>query len=132
MNAEIQSIPANEDEVSLFTYTGEALWKIQMVEQALSCLITLKLNPDANMEQADAFLNKLQRYTLGGAITKGQENNLFNETFQIKLSSFLLERNWLIHKSLAEVQHEFDYYVKIALLTKKTLVAHLLLIRYLQ
>jgi len=30
----------------------------------------------------------------------------------MKLSSFLQDRNWLIHKSLAEVQHVFDYYDK--------------------
>lgn len=46
METEKQNIPANEDEIALSTYTGEALWKIQTVEQALSCLITLKLNPD--------------------------------------------------------------------------------------
>jgi len=57
MNSEKQTISANQDEITLYTYTGEALWKIQTVEQALSCLITLKLNFDANVEEADEFLN---------------------------------------------------------------------------
>ena len=84
-----------------------------MVEQALSCLITLKLNPDVNKKQADSFLKNLQNnYTLGKAIKKAKENKLLNESFQVKLDSFLKERNWLIHKSLAEVQQVFDCYDK--------------------
>lgn len=31
MTKEKQSISANEDEISLYTYTGEAIWKIQVV-----------------------------------------------------------------------------------------------------
>ena len=112
MKTEKQNIPANEDEITLYTYTGEALWKIQTVEQALSFLITLKLNPDANMEEADAFLNKLQAYTLGKAIKESKDKKLFEDSFQKILYSFLTERNWLIHNSLAEIQHEFDFYNK--------------------
>ncbi|MGJ1286614.1 hypothetical protein ACR79P_17745 [Sphingobacterium spiritivorum] len=112
MKTEKQSIPAEDDEISLYIFTGEALWKIQTVEQALSYLITLKLNPNANIEEADAFLKTIQSYTLGTAIKKAKDNRLFNATFQQKLCDFLLERNWFIHKSLSEVHHELDYYNK--------------------
>lgn len=109
MSIENKPIPANEDEISLYTYAGEALWKIQVVEQALSCWITLKLNPKADMDQADVFLKELQGYTLGKAIKKARENKLVNESLENKLYPFLGERNWLIHKSLSEIHHEFDY-----------------------
>src|SRR5690606_4897412 len=118
MYTEKQTIPANEDEIALYTYTGEALWKIQTVEQALSFFITLKLYPDVHMEQADAFLNKLQSYTLGKAIKESKDKKLFEESFQKKLYSFLTERNWLIHKSLSEIQHEFDCYNKRTVIIK--------------
>jgi len=112
MTTEKQSIPANEDEISLYTYTGEALWKIQAVEQALSFWITLKLNPNADIAQADAFLKGLQSYTLGKAISTAKQNKLFSKSFEKIIYPFLDERNWLIHKSLSEIQHELDYYNK--------------------
>lgn len=64
------------------------------------------------MEEADAFLNKLQTYTLGKAIKEAKDKRLFEDSFQKKLYSFLTQRNWLVHKSLAEVQHEFDFFNK--------------------
>lgn len=109
MATEKQLIPADEDEIKLYTYLGEALWKIQTVEQALSFSITLKLNSDADMDKADAFRKSLQHFTLGKAINEAKNNKLFETSFQEELYSFLNERNWLVHKSLAEVQHEFDY-----------------------
>lgn len=119
MDTKKQNISANEDEIKLYTYLGEALWKIQTVEQALSCFITLKLNPGANMEEADAFLNKLQSYTLGKAIKESKDKKLFDDSFQEELFCFLNERNWLVHKSLAEIQHEFDYFNKRKGIIKK-------------
>jgi hypothetical protein len=112
MTTQKQSVPANEDEISLYTYTGEALWKIQAVEQALSFWITLKLNPKAGIAQAGVFLKNLQSYTLGRAIRKANENRLFSKSFQKIIDPFLDERNWLINKSISEIQHEFDRYDK--------------------
>lgn len=112
MTTQKQSIPASEDEISLFTHTGEALWKIQAVEQALSFWITLKLNPIADIAQADVFLKRLQSYTLGKAISTAKQNKLFSKSFEKIIYPFLEERNWLIHKSLSEIQHELDYYNK--------------------
>ncbi|WP_293887914.1 MULTISPECIES: hypothetical protein [unclassified Sphingobacterium] len=112
MTKEKQSISANEDEISLYTYTGEAIWKIQVVEQALSFWITLKLNPNANIAQADIFLKELQSFTLGKAIKTAKQNRLFNKSLQAIMNPFLIERNWLIHKSLSEIQQELDYYNK--------------------
>lgn len=82
MDKEKEFIPANDDEIKLSTYTGEALWKIQTVEQVLSCLITLKLNPDAKMEQADTFLKSLQSYTLGQAINEAKDKDCLKVLFK--------------------------------------------------
>lgn len=108
MSENVTNIPANQDEIALYCFTGEALWKIQIVEQALSCSITLKLNSDATKEQADGFLEQHQRYTLGKAIKIATDNKLFVLSLQEELISFLEQRNWLIHKALCENQNDFN------------------------
>lgn len=101
-------IPANNNEITLYCYSGEALLKIQMVEQALSHSITLKTNPDETKEKADESLKKLQRYTLGQAIKTALEKKLFNSTIQNELNSFLEQRNWLIHSVLIGNEEDFN------------------------
>jgi hypothetical protein len=49
---------------------------------------------------------------LGKAITESKDKKLFEDSFQEELFCFLDKRNWLVHKSLAEVQHEIDYFNK--------------------
>ena len=51
-------IPANTSEITLYCFLGEALLKIQMLEQALSYSITIKMNPDETRENADESLKK--------------------------------------------------------------------------
>ena len=46
MMKNVKKIPANESEINLYCFLGEALLKIQMLEQALSHSITIKMNPD--------------------------------------------------------------------------------------
>ena len=108
MRENVIKIPANQDEITLYCLTGEALWKIQMVEQALNCSITIKMNPDETKERADEFLKQHQKYTLGKAIAIANDNKLFNLSLQDELHSFLGQRNWLIHKSLSENQDDFN------------------------
>jgi len=68
MRENVIKIPANQVEIILYWFVGEAVWKIQMVEQALSHSITLKMNLAETKERADAFLKQHQSYTLGQAI----------------------------------------------------------------
>lgn len=108
MNDNVKKIPANQEEIALYCYTGEALWKIQIVEQALNCSITLKMNPDETKERADEFLKQHQSYTLGKAIKIANDNKLYSFSIQEELNSFLIQRNWLIHKALCENQDDFN------------------------
>ncbi len=91
-------IPAIDNEINLYCYLGEALLKIQIVEQALSHSITLKINPAETKEPADNFLRKNQNYTLGKAIKIGIKEKLYNLSLQDQLMSFLQQRNWFVHK----------------------------------
>lgn len=101
-------IPANNDEINLYCFLGEALLKIQMLEQALSHSITLKLNPAETKEKADDVLKKYQRYTLGSAIKTALEKKLFNTTIQDEFDSFLVQRNWLVHNVLIGNEENFN------------------------
>lgn len=101
-------IPANTSEISLYCFLGEALLKIQMLEQALSYAITLKMNPTETKERADEFLKQSQRYTLGQAIKIEKEKKLFNADLQAELDSFLKQRNWLVHSVVIGNEENFN------------------------
>ena len=109
MKENIKKIPANQDEITLYCFVGEALWKIQIVEQALSHSITLKMNPAATKEHADEFLKQHQTYTLGTAIKVAIKEKLYNSSLQDKLNAFLGQRNWLVHKAMSESQHGLNW-----------------------
>lgn len=99
---------ANANEITLYCFLGEALLKIQILEQALSYSITIKMNSDETKDQADEFLKKQQRYTLGNAIKTALEKKLFNSDIEKELSSFLVQRNWLVHNVLIGNEEDFN------------------------
>lgn len=101
-------IPANDSEIDLYTTLGEALLKTQVVEQALSHSITLKMNPYETKERADDFLKQQQRYTLGKAIKIANEEKLFNMSLQEELNAFLVQRNWLVHNVIPGNEEDFN------------------------
>lgn len=104
----MKRIPAYSSEITLYCYLGEALLKTQMVEQALSYSITIKMNPEETKEIADGFLKKQQRYTLGTSIKIAVEKKLFNTAIQDELNSFLEQRNWLVHSVLIGNEEDFN------------------------
>ena len=109
MRGNVIKIPANQDEITLYCFVGEALWKIQIVEQALSHSITLKMNPAATKEGADEFLKQHQSYTLGTAIKVAIKEKLYDSSLQDELNAFLGQRNWLVHKAMSESQHGLNW-----------------------
>jgi hypothetical protein len=108
MNEDIIKIPANSNEVNLYTSLGEALLKTQVVEQALSHSITLKINADETKERADEFLKRQQRYTLGKAIKIANEKKLYNLSLQEEINAFLVQRNWLVHNLIPGNEEDFN------------------------
>jgi hypothetical protein len=105
MNHDPVNIPANENEILLYCFVGEAIWKIQAVEQALSYAITLKMNPEVNKEEADKVIVKHQRLTLGQAVKLAKDKKLYESNTLEYLKDILNQRNWLVHSSLAESSH---------------------------
>lgn len=98
MRENVKKIPANNSEINLYCFLGEALMKTQMVEQALSHSITLKMNPAETKKRADEFLKQNQSYTLGKAIKIAIKEKLYDLSLQDELNAFLQQRNWLVHK----------------------------------
>ena len=109
MRGNVIKIPANQDEITLYCFVGEALWKIQIVEQALSHSITLKMNPAATKQRADEFLKQHQSYTLGTAIKVAIKEKLYDSSLQDELNAFLGQRNWLVHKAMSESRHGLNW-----------------------
>lgn len=109
MKGNVIKIPANQDEITLYCFVGEALWKIQVVEQALSHSITLKMNPDETKERADECLKQYQGYTLGKAIKIAIQEKLYDSSLQDELNAFLVQRNWLVHKAMSESCHGLNW-----------------------
>lgn len=108
MKKNVINIPANNKEINLYSFLGEALLKTQMVEQALSHSITLKMNSVETKERADEFLKQNQRYTLGNAIKIGIKEELLNLSLQNELKAFLQQRNWLVHKVIIGNEDDFN------------------------
>ncbi|MFC7774000.1 hypothetical protein [Flavobacterium sp. GCM10027622] len=108
MEANRTKIPANQDEINLYCFLGEALLKTQMVEQALSHSITIKMNPAETKEKADEFLKQNQSYTLGQAIKIAIKQKLYNSSLQDELNAFLQQRNWLVHKVICGNEEDLN------------------------
>jgi hypothetical protein len=98
--------PASQQELSLYCFVGESVCAVQHVEDALSHSIVLKTEKKRIKSEADRLLEKHRSYTLGKAITIAEQASLYPESLQQELREFLSERNWLIHKSIAQGRDE--------------------------
>ena len=108
MSEEYRFKPASQQELSLYCYVGESVCAVQHVEDALSHSIVLKkIKPRSKLE-ADQLLEKHRSYTLGKAIKIGDKAGLYPESLQQELKEFLSERNWLIHRSIAQGRDDWD------------------------
>jgi hypothetical protein len=96
--------PANPEEMMLYARMGEAVCKIQILEQALSHSITVKLNPDVNESDANVFLSKQQSYTFGKVVKLAAIEGVYTGRLQKALEELLAERNWLVHHAMLESQ----------------------------
>jgi hypothetical protein len=95
---------ASQEEMLLYARMGEAICKIQILEQALSHCITVKLNPDVKESDANVFLSKQQSLTFGTVVKLAAREGAFSDKLQKKLEDLLAERNWLVHKAMLDSQ----------------------------
>jgi hypothetical protein len=93
--------PVNQDEITLYCFMGEAVCKIQALESAISCSITIKKHSTATKAEADKALSKQHMYyTLGKAARLAEKEKLFSWPLQTDLNDFYQRRNWLVHQAM--------------------------------
>lgn len=90
----------------LYAQMGEAICKVQILEQALSHSITVKLNPDVAETDANVFLSKQQSLTFGTVVKLAAKVGAYSDKLQKALEELLAERNWLVHKAMLDSQRE--------------------------
>ncbi len=95
---------ANQEEMFLYTRMGEAICQIQILEQALSHCLTVKLNPTVEESEAVIFLSKQQRNTFGSVVKLAAQKGVYSDDLQKALEELLLERNWLVHHAMRDSQ----------------------------
>ena len=67
------------------------------------------MNPAATKEQADKVLQQHQSYSLGMAVNIASKQKLYDSSLQDELYKFLGERNWLVHRAMAESHHDKNW-----------------------
>lgn len=108
MNKKYKFKQASQEELSLYCYVGESVSAVQHLEDALSHYIVIKKTKPWQRSEADRLLEKHRSYTLGQAIKIAEKDSLYPESLQHELKYFLEERNWLIHKSIAQSRDKWD------------------------
>lgn len=87
----------------LYTSIGRCVWNLQYVEDALTTLITLKveirLPGRVPLNEAQEKLAKHRRNTLGTSMKVVREKSLVGSELLERLNRFKEERDWLIHRS---------------------------------
>lgn len=108
MNKRYNFKQASQEELTLYCYVGESVCAVQHIEDALSHSIVLKRTKPKTKLEADELLKKQRKLTLGEAIKIAKKYCLYSDSIQQELNKILFERNWLIHKSIAQNRDEWD------------------------
>ena len=87
----------------IYYLIGKCIWYVQYVEDALHTLLALKVEIKVPgvvaEEQANNFLSKHRRSTLGTALRIAKEHNALPDPLFNRLTKLKEERDWLVHRS---------------------------------
>jgi hypothetical protein len=87
----------------LYYLMGKCIWYVQYVEDALHTLLALKVETKVAgavaEDQANEFLAKHRRSTLGTALRIAKEHNALPDLLFNRLTKLKEERDWLVHRS---------------------------------
>lgn len=106
-------------ELHFYLLVGECLSLLQHLEETISHSLALKMNPKGSIQDADRSLKKNQRLTLGQAVKKAKEEKLFSKSLENELLKFYQERNWFVHRSIAQELKESNLEEKATKLFKR-------------
>ena len=109
MSEQHRKKPASQNEINLYCLIGEAVCMVQILEDALSALLTLKwevkIPCTIPLEEANNLREEHRSSTLGQAVKLIIKEKILPTQLQKALKDLVSERNWLIHKS---IQNESD------------------------
>ena len=108
MNKGYRFKQASQQEINLYCLVGESVCAVQHLEDAISHSIVMKKVKPEFKKEADKLLDKHRSFTLGNAIKIAKQECLYPDSLQQKLKDFLSDRNWLIHRSIAQSREEWD------------------------
>lgn len=101
---------SQEELSALYMLTGEGIWMLQYLEDALTTNLSMKLDikekGSRTWEEVHAILAKHRRHTLGNALKIARDEKVFGAALQKRLDAFHTERNWLVHRSLCQNSDE--------------------------
>ena len=104
MSEQYRKKPASQNEINLYCLIGETVCMVQILEDALSALITLKwevkIPGTIPLEEANNLREEHRSSTLGQAVKLIIKEKILPAQLQKALQNFVSERNWLIHKSI--------------------------------
>ena len=101
-----------QKEQTLIYSVGQSVCAVQHLEDALSHSIVLKKLKPPLRSEADRHLEKHRSYTLGNAIKIAEEAQLYPASLEKELKELLSERNWLIHRSIAQNRDDWDLNIR--------------------
>jgi hypothetical protein len=92
----------------LFAAIGSAVWHLQFLEDVLVTYLTmrLRLTSRASKERGYQILAEERQRTLGSLLTEARKADLVHGDVAEGFKALLEERNWLIHRSMNDVNDE--------------------------
>ena len=80
---------------------GRTLWQLQAFEETLARLIAVvfRLPVDASLVEARKVLDETRAATLGRLLRELRSVVNIDDSFEVFLTRFLEQRNWLVHRS---------------------------------
>jgi hypothetical protein len=93
------------DEFSeLTSFVGYAIWQIQVLEQVLGSYLVMvhQITTDKARTEIETMFVKAAKHTLGQLFIAIRKTGGGPESLLPRLERFIVERNWLVHRSRQE------------------------------
>jgi len=93
-----------EEFSELTSLVGYAVWQIQVLEQVLASYLVMvhQIIPDTARTEIETMFVETAKHTLGQLFTAIRKTGGAPELLLPRLEGFIIERNWLVHRSRHE------------------------------
>src|SRR3954470_20832166 len=111
-----------EEFSELTSLVGYAVWQIQVLEQVLASYLIMvhRITTATPRTEVETMFLKTAKHTLGQLFSAIRKTGGWSESLLPRLERFIVERNWLVHRSRHE--NRSDLYSPV----KRTALHHCL------